>query len=143
MMNEYKFSEIEIGMPASFEKEITLDMEEAFRSISGDVNPLHKDDEFARTVSNGKYPAHVAFGMLTASFYSTIAGVYLPGKNSLIHSFDEISFLNPVFVGDKLTVTGEIVDKQDDLKLIRIKAVIKNQDNKLVSRAKMKVLVLQ
>ncbi len=142
-MNEYKFSEIEIGMLASFEKEITLDMEKAFRNISGDENPLHKEDEFARTVSNGKYPSHVAFGMLTASFYSTIAGVYLPGKNSLIHSFDEISFLNPVFVGDKLTVTGEIVDKQEDLRLIRIKAVIKNQDNKLVSRAKMKVLVLQ
>ncbi len=94
-------------------------------------------------MSNGKYSSHVSFGMLTASLYSTIAGVYLPGKNSLIHSFDEISFLNPVFVGDKLTVTGEIVDKQDDLKLICIKATIKNQDNKLVSRAKMKVLVLQ
>ncbi len=142
-MNEYKFSEIEIGMRSSFEKKITLDMEDAFRSISGDENPLHKEDEFARTVSNGKYSSHVSFGMLTASLYSTIAGVYLPGKNSLIHSFDEISFLNPVFAGDKLTVTGEIVDKQDDLKLIRIKATIKNQDNKLVSRAKMKVLVLQ
>lgn len=142
-MNEYKLSDIKIGMKASFEQEITLDMEDAFRNISGDENPLHKDDGFARTVSNGKYQSHVAFGMLTASLYSTIAGVYLPGKNSLIHSFDEISFLKPVFVGDKLTVTGEVVDKLDDLKLIRIKAGIRNQDNKLVSRAKMKVLVLQ
>lgn len=142
-MNEYKFADISVGMKTSFKKEITLEMENTFRDISGDDNPLHRDDEFARGIGNGKFPGHAAFGMLTASFYSTIAGMYLPGKYSLIHSFDEISFIKPVFVGDKLTITGEVVAKEEELKLIRLKVTIKNQDNKTVSRAKMKVLVLR
>ena len=80
---------------------------------------------------------------MTASFYSTVAGMYLPGKYSLIHSFDEISFMKPVFVGDELTVNAEVIDKDEALKMIRLKIIIKNQDNKKVSRAKMKVLVMK
>lgn len=142
-MNEYAISDISIGTKASFTKCITKEMEDAFRLLSGDNNPLHKDDEFARENSLGIFDSHVTFGMLTASLYSTIAGMYLPGKYSLIHSFEELSFLKPVFIGDVLTVGGEVVDKDESLKLIRLKVSIKNQNNKTVSRAKMKVLVMK
>lgn len=142
-MNEYMLSDIDIGMEASFTKTVTVEMENSFREISGDDNLLHKDDEFARDISNGKYKSHVVFGMLTASLYSTLAGMYLPGKYSLIHSFEELSFMNPVFVGDKLEVNGKVIDKNADLRLIFLKVVIKNQDKKVVSRAKMKVLVMK
>ena len=93
------------------------------------------------TEGMGKYTGHVTFGMLTASLYSTLAGMYLPGKYSLIHSFEELSFLKPVFAGDLLSVTGEIFKKEEAFGLIRIKAVIRNQSGSIVSRAKMKVLV--
>ena len=89
-----------------------------------------------------KFKGHVCFGMLTASFYSTLAGVYLPGKYSLIHSLN-IKFQKPVYAGDKLAVTGEIVDKQDGLKLILVKAEIKNQKLQSVSKAAIKVLCLE
>ena len=140
-MNEYTIEEIQVGMSASFKKLITKEMEDSFRVITGDENPLHKEDDFALEISGGNFKGHAAFGMLTASFYSTVAGMYLPGKYSLIHSFDEISFMKPVFVGDELTVTAEVIDKDEALKMIRLKIIIKNQDNKKVSRAKMKVLV--
>lgn len=142
-MNEYTIDDIEIGMEASFTRSITKEMEDAFRVLSGDENPLHKDDDFAKEIGGGKFPRHVSFGMLTASLYSTIAGMYLPGKYSLIHSFEEISFLKPVFAGDELTVTGQVVDKNEALRLIVLKVAIRNQDNKVVSRAKMKVLVMK
>lgn len=142
-MNEYTIDDIEIGMEASFTRSITKEMENSFRFLSGDENPLHKDDDFAKEIGGGKFPGHVSFGMLTASLYSTIAGMYLPGKYSLIHSFEEISFLKPVFAGDELTVTGQVVDKNDALRLIVLKVAIRNQDNKVVSRAKMKVLVMK
>ena len=142
-MNEYRFDEIYTGMKESFEKEITPEMEAAFRGISGDDNPLHRDDEFAREAGGGKFSGHAVFGKLTASFYSTMAGMYLPGKYSLIHSFDEISFLKPVYPGDRLVITGEVTGKEEALHLIRLKVTIRNQENKLVSRAKMKVLVLK
>lgn len=142
-MNEYTINDIEVGQEASFTKTMTVEMEDAFRKISGDDNPLHRDDAFARETGGGKFKGHASFGMLTASLYSTLAGMFLPGKYSLIHSFDELSFLKPVYAGDELTVTGTVADKNTDLKLIMLKAVIRNQDNKVISRAKMKVLVLR
>ena len=142
-MNEYTIEEIQVRMSASFKKLITKEMEDSFRVITGDENPLHKEDDFALEISGGNFKGHAAFGMLTASFYSTVAGMYLPGKYSLIHSFDEISFMKPVFVGDELTVNAEVIDKDEALKMIRLKIIIKNQDNKKVSRAKMKVLVMK
>ena len=142
-MNEYTIEEIQVGMSASFKKLITKEMEDSFRVITGDENPLHKEDDFALEISGGNFKGHAAFGMLTASFYSTVAGMYWPGKYSLIHSFDEISFMKPVFVGDELTVNAEVIDKDEALKMIRLKIIIKNQDNKKVSRAKMKVLVMK
>lgn len=142
-MKEYTFDEITVGMEASFEKEITTEMEDAFRKISGDDNPLHRDDAFAAEMGEGRFTSHVTFGMLTASLCSTIAGMYLPGKYSLIHSFDELSFLKPVFAGDVLTVTGKVTDKDEGLKLIRLAVVIRNSDGKKVARAKMKVMVLR
>lgn len=141
-MNEYLFSELEIGHKETFTIQITQEMENSFRTITGDINPLHQDDEFAKEISNGKFGQHVAFGMLTASFYSTLAGVYLPGKYSLIHSLD-LKFQKPVFSSDILEVSGEIIDKQDDLKLIMIKAKITNQKAQCVSKADMKVIVMK
>ena len=141
-MNEYTFSEIREGMTESFSKEISVEMEEAFRDISGDNNPLHRDDFFAVEVGRGKFKRHVTFGMLTASLYSTMAGVYLPGKYSLIHSM-EIKFQKPVFAGDILTVTGIVEQKLEELKLLKVRVKIVNQNNQCVSKADMKVLVLK
>lgn len=140
-MNEYTYDDILIGMTESFSKRITLEMEDAFRAITGDENPLHKDDVYAVQVSGGKFERHVAFGMLTASLYSTVAGMYLPGKYSLIHSLESVDFKKPVFAGDELFITATVKDKQDDLHLIILDVVIRNQNNKVVSKASMKVLV--
>lgn len=142
-MNELTFSEISVGFTQSFKKIITQQMEDDFRAITGDENPLHKDDYFAKSISKNKYKQHVAFGMLTASLYSTLAGIYLPGKYSLIHSFEKLEFRNAVFVGDLLTVEGVCTEKYEALKLLQIKCTIKNQNNEIVSKAKLKVLVLK
>jgi len=110
-------------------------MEDTFRVITGDDNPLHRDDEFAREIGGGKFRSHASFGMLTASLYSTIAGMYLPGKYSLIHSFDEISFLKPVFAGDVLTGRAEITaltPRNGKNGLVEVTIEARNQDGVLV-----------
>ncbi len=142
-MNEYTIDQIEVGMSEKFSKTVTKEMEDGFRLITGDENPLHQDDLYAKEISDGGFKGHVSFGMLTASLLSTLAGVYLPGKYSLIHSIEDISFKKPVYVGDELTVTGEVTDKNVDLKLIMIKVDVKKQDNSTVCKAKMKVLVMK
>lgn len=140
-MNEYTMEQINIGLECSFDKMITSEMEDMFRTISGDENPLHRDDEYAKSVLNGKYKKHISFGMLTAALYSTMAGMYLPGKYSLIHSIDNLSFVRPVYSGDILKVNGIVVEKNTELGFIVVKVDIHNQDNVLVSKAKMKILV--
>lgn len=140
-MNEYIYEKINIGLKEEFKVKIDRDKEDIFRTLTGDINPLHKDDDFAKLMLKD-INGHISFGMLTASFYSTLAGVYLPGKYSLIHSIDT-KFKSPVFVGDELTITGVVREKQDELKLIIIDAKIINQDSKVVSKALIKIIVLK
>ncbi|MFW5669379.1 MAG: MaoC/PaaZ C-terminal domain-containing protein [Acetivibrio ethanolgignens] len=133
-MNFYRYEEIKIGTEEKFEVTVTEEMLEKFRDITGDINPLHCDKNFA--VRQG-HPSEVVYGMLTASFYSTLGGIYLPGKYCLIHSV-EVKFAGPVYIGDRLFIEGKVVEKNDTFKLLTIKVTIRNQDGKKVSRGIMK-----
>lgn len=136
-MNTYTYEQCTIGLKESFSVTIKSEMLDAFRDITGDVNPLHNDENYA--LEKG-YSSRVVFGMMTSSFLSTLAGVYLPGKYSLIQE-TETKFASPVFIGDTLTVTGEITDKNDLFKQITLKVRILNQDGATVLRCKMKILI--
>ena len=138
-MNEYIFSELTVGHKEEFYMQVTEQKEDLFRQLSGDINPLHQDDAFAKEMRG--FDRHVSFGMLTASFYSTLAGVYLPGKYSLIHSM-ELKFLKPVYAGDELQVIGTVTDTQPGLNLITVKGEIR-RDRECVSKATIKIIVLK
>lgn len=137
-MNSYGFEEIDVGTEEAFQVTVTQDMLDKFRSITGDENPLHTDKKFAEKKG---YPDCVAYGMLTASFLSTLAGVYLPGEKSLIHSV-ETKFVKPVFVGDTLTITGKVAEKQELFSVLMLKVTITNQKNEKVLRGSMQIGVL-
>ena len=134
-MNEYKYEEIEVGQKESFTVTVTEDMMSSFRAVTGDINPLHNDEDYA--VSKG-HPGRVVYGMLTASLLSTLAGVYLPGKNSLIHEV-KIKFSKPVYIGDTLTTEGLVEEKHDIYSLIVLKVSIRNQKGDKVCKAVMQV----
>ena len=138
-MNTYDFTDLHIGMTEESTVTVKEENIQKFFEITGDANPLHRDASYA--VAQG-YPDCAVYGMLTASYYSTLAGVYLPGENSLIHGVDA-KFLKPVFVGDTLTVEGKVSEKNDTYKLLIIKASIRNQDGEKVSRATIRVGVLE
>jgi 3-hydroxybutyryl-CoA dehydratase len=134
-MNDYRWSQLHEGMEARFSVAVTADMLEVFAALSGDRNPLHRDPAFAREAG---FPDQVAYGMLTAAFYSTLVGMHLPGKFALIHEVD-VAFPAPVLVGDQLTVSGTIVQLVEAYKRIEIKARIRNGAGATVSRARIKV----
>lgn len=137
-MNHWKYSELKIGHMEKFQVTITESMMEQFYLITGDNNPLHRDVEFAEKKG---FPTRVVYGMLSAGFLSTLAGVYLPGENSLIHEV-ETKFVKPVLVGDTLEVQGTITECNDLFRQITIKVQIVNQHGDKVLRGKMKVGVL-
>lgn len=137
-MNRFTYEDLSVGQTAEFSREVTADMMDSFCNISGDVNPLHRNTAFAK----GKgYPGRVVYGMLTSSLYSCLGGVYIPGENCLLQSV-HVDFLAPVFIGDTLTCMGKIVEKNDSVRQVVINAVIRNQDGKKVSRAKIEAGVL-
>lgn len=109
-------------------------MMDKFRDISGDVNPLHNDTEFAKARG---YEDRVVYGMLIASQISTLGGVYLPGKYCLIHGV-EIDFARPVYIGDKLTISGTVKEIHESVRRLTIKFVIRNQTGKTVSKGILK-----
>ena len=130
-MNDYGWDDLAVGMTARFETEVTPELMTAFANLSGDMNPLHMDEEFARAAG---FPGRVASGMLTSSFYSRLVGVYLPGKRALLDGID-LEFKSPAFIGDRLTVSGEIAFLNDAYHRCEIKARIRNAEGKLVSKA--------
>ena len=139
-MREYKLKDIYKGLSESFEVKITPELENKFRDITQDLNLLHIDDEFANEILGGN-KGHAAFGMLTASFLSTLAGMYLPGRYSLIHSV-EVSFIKPVYAGDVLIIKGVVDEIYEELRMIKLKVNICRLDE-VVCKAKMKVLVMK
>jgi acyl dehydratase len=130
-MNDYRWSDLVMGMAAQFEVELTAEMMTCFAALSGDVNPLHLDDELAKAAG---FQSRVAFGLLTTSFYSRLVGVYLPGKCALLHGID-VEFKLPAYIGDRLTVSGEVVFLNDAYRRLELKARIRNQAGNVISKA--------
>lgn len=138
-MNTYRFDEIGTGHTEQFRVSITEEMLDIFRSLTGDCNPLHADDAFAKKKG---YEGKVSFGMLTASFLSTLAGVYLPGENSLIQSV-EVKFVKPVYPGEELLITGTVAEKNDTFRFLKVKAEGKNEAGEKKFRAVMQIGVME
>jgi 3-hydroxybutyryl-CoA dehydratase len=138
VLNEYRWQDLAVGVKHEFEATITEGMMERFLRDTGDHNPLHVDAPYAER--NG-FRGRVVYGLLTSSLYSTLAGVYLPGKYCLLHGID-VQFLRPVFVGDRLNISGEIAYLNEACRQAHINAHIVNGHGEKVSKARIRVGVL-
>jgi acyl dehydratase len=135
--SEYKFDEISIGDKKKFTEKIDESKLQEFAKLSGDFNPLHMNEEYARTT---KFKKRVCHGMLLASFFSKLVGMHLPGKNALYFSQD-LNFQSPCYLGDQITVEGEVLDKSDSTRIITIKTSIYNQDGSCLVDGTAKVIM--
>ena len=134
---EYKFDEIILGTKTKFTVEINISIINEFAKISGDNNPLHNYEYYASKTQFGKRVCH---GMLLASFFSRLIGMYMPGKNALYFS-QTLNFQTPCFVGDKVTIEGEVIDKSQSTRIVTIKTIAYNQANKCLVDGIAKVIV--
>ena len=117
---------LEIGQKASFSKTISKTDVYGFAGIVGDFNSIHINEEEAKKSIFGKRVAH---GMLVGSLISTVLGTRLPGEGT-IYLEQEIKFLNPVFFGDTVTATVQVVDIINEGKgIYRLETQIYNQQN--------------
>ena len=139
MVADLKYAEIQVGDAASFSKTLAEADIYNFAGISGDFNPIHVNEEFAKTTRFGKRIAH---GMVTASFISTLIGMYMPGKNALYLS-QEMKFVKPVFIGDTLTATATVLEKIVEKKILVLETIIKNQDDQVVLAGQARVMKME
>ena len=132
MVREVKFADIAIGDTASFSKTITEHDVYAFAGLSGNFNPVHVDEEFARTT---RFKGRIAHGLLAAGLISTVIGTALPGANA-IYLAQELVFKSPVMLGDTLTALVEVVEKIEAKKRIIFKTSVTNQNGVVVIEGK-------
>ncbi len=122
------FQDLFVGQKASLTKTVTEKDLDHFIAITGDTNPLHVDDAFARQTFFGQRIAH---GMLSASLFSTLVGMHIPGIGA-IYKKQTLEFLRPVFIGDVLCAWFEIVAIDREKEEILIKSWIENQEGLVV-----------
>jgi len=105
-MSSYFFEDLEVGMHASHEKTVSEIDITNFADISGDLNPVHMDEDYA---GGTFFKSRIAHGMLTASFNSTVLGTKLPGHGSIYLS-QTLRFLAPVRIGDTVKALARVVN---------------------------------
>jgi 3-hydroxybutyryl-CoA dehydratase len=107
----YRLEDLTVGMTAAYSHIVTENDVVHFAEISGDHNPVHLDEDFARTT---RFKGRIVHGMLSASFLSTTIASRLPGPGT-IYLTQNLSFRAPVRIGDtveaRVTITDIIRDK--------------------------------
>ncbi len=119
---------LEVGDSGTFTKTITEADILAFADASGDFNPLHVDDEYARRSAFGQRVAH---GILTAAVISAVLGSELPGVGTILVSI-HVRFLRPVFIGDVVTAEATVI-RIINSQRVQILVACRNEDGKDVA----------
>jgi len=121
-MSFLRFEEVEIGRRQRLERTMTASDVDKFGHLSGDLNPLHMDEEFASRTPFGRRVVH---GLLTGALVST-THTQLTGPG-FAYVGQELKFLGPVFIGDTLHVEVTVVGKKDAKRILILDTMVKKQ----------------
>lgn len=133
------FDELHVGDSASIVRTLTQSDIELFAIISGDVNPAHVDEEFAKS---DMFHHVIAHGMWGGALISTVLGTQLPGPGA-IYVGQSLRFRHPVAVGDTVTVTVRVRDKFEEKKRVLLDCVATNQHGEVVIHGTAEVVAPQ
>ncbi len=123
-----RYEDIRIGQHAEYVRTVTSEDIEMFGQVSGDYNPLHFNEDWAKTTM---FKGRIAHGILTATYVSTVIGMKLPGPGTIYIS-QSMKFRRPVRIGDKITARVEVIHKNDEKEFLTLKTVCLNQEDKVV-----------
>jgi 3-hydroxybutyryl-CoA dehydratase len=120
--------QIKVGDAVEFAKTVTESDVYLYAGITGDLNPAHINEAYAK---NTFFKTRIAHGMLTAGFISNILGMQLPGPGT-IYMKQSLSFLAPVRFGDTITARAEVVEVIAEKNRVRLKTTCTNQEGVVV-----------
>ena len=127
---------LKAGDSAEITKRIEQSDIDAFADVIGDHNPVHVDEEFAKTTRFGRRIAH---GMLTGSLISAVLASKLPGEGS-VYLGQTLRFVAPVFPGDEITARVTVREIREDKPIVKLETVCVNQREEIVVRGEATVL---
>ena len=133
------FDEIKVGDVAELKHVLTKEDVQAFAALTGDFNPLHVDEEFAKRTLFQKPVVH---GMLSASFISTIIGTLLPGGGALWMS-QTLEFLRPAHIGDTIRVQATVKQRSPATRVLILNIVVFSQNGEELIKGESSVKVLE
>ncbi len=119
---------LQVGDSASLEKQVSETDIIQFAEVTGDKNPVHLDEEYAKQTVFGTRIAH---GMLSAGYISAVLGMKLPGPGA-VYMEQSLTFLAPVRIGDTITATAEVAEIGAKRKTAKLKTTCTNQDGVVV-----------
>jgi 3-hydroxybutyryl-CoA dehydratase len=130
------FADLAVGMQVSIQNTVSEQDVTDFARVSGDYNPLHMDEEYAKTTQFGTRIAH---GALTASYISAVLGNDLPGPGAVFMELN-LKFVRPVRIGDTVVSTAEVIAMEE--RGCRVTLAVKGEANgKIVMKGEAKVMV--
>jgi 3-hydroxybutyryl-CoA dehydratase len=135
-LTNYTYDEISIGQTASYSKLVEEKDIQLFAAVSGDVNPVHLDAQFAATT---QFKERIAHGMLTGAVISAALALELPGPGT-IYLGQSLRFRLPVKIGDEITVQLEVTEKRDDKGFVTLDCKAVNQRGKIVASGTAEVM---
>lgn len=128
MLDNYTYDEISIGQTATYSKLVAERDILLFAAVSGDVNPVHMDAEFA---AQTPFAERIAHGMLSGAIISAAVAMKLPGPGT-IYLGQSLSFRAPVLIDDTITVTLEVTEKKGKRRFVTLDCKAHNQNGVLV-----------
>lgn len=132
----YTIDEVEIGQSASFTKTVTEADVYNYAGVSGDFNPAHINEEYAKETF---FKTRIAHGMISAGFISAVLGTKLPGPGT-IYLGQDLKFTKPVRFGDTITATCTVEEIIKEKNRLILTTVCTNQDGEVVIDGKAIVL---
>lgn len=127
-----------VGDTFSKTREVTDSLVRAFAEVAGDFNPIHLDDEFAKST---RFAQRIAHGMLSGAFISGVLG-YEMGDAKVIYLSQNLKFTAPVFIGDSVTTTATVASIRVDKGIITIETICTNQRDEVVVEGEAVVMLL-
>lgn len=121
-------NEIQVGDAEEFSKTVSETDVYNFAGVTGDFNPAHIDEEYAKGTFFKKRIAH---GMLSVGFISKVLGTQLPGPGA-VYMKQDIKFLAPVYIGDTITARCEAIEVIKEKNRVILKTTCTNQDGTIV-----------
>ncbi|GAB6138717.1 MaoC family dehydratase [Halanaerobaculum tunisiense] len=128
MLTGKTIDQLEVGQKDSFTKTITEADVVNYAGITGDFNPAHINEDFAQDTM---FEGRIAHGMLGAGLISAALGTKLPGPGAIYLS-QNLNFVAPVELGDTITATVEVKEKQEQKNRIIMQTICVNQNGKEV-----------